>query len=381
MSFVSIHSLPQEFVENVRAGMRLPQPQPQFFFAMAALAAAMRSAAIETGAGTAENFVQMMTNGVGKPVPTNLDRFARTADAYPGMVTYVNGFGKGAGDTIKMRRPVYSGGGYDLASRRVNPSVPTSLTGQNITMEEVPVVLEQYEGPYGTSAVQPYQILDFDARYRRSADNLAQEVSNHLSYDYVKWIDTVVRDLFRATTYISYADGVSNVLSMTAGAGHAVNLQLILEARKQLSLRERKPFESTGRYMAVVPPQFNTDMVQDAAYRQLAATPADTSRNVLFRYLATVQDVEIYEATTLKTYAAGDTVPGDGNAVPSGATIYEGLLFGPEAVGFGQAEPPTMHTTSDTDYGKNAKVIWRSVEAFQTLDIRGVQRFLFQAAG
>lgn len=376
---VSLQSLPQEFVENVRAGMRLPQPQPQFFFAMAALTAAMRTAAVAAGEDSATNFVRLMA-GPGAAVPANLDMFARTADAYPGMVQYVSGFGLGEGDTIKMRRPVYTGGGYDLASRRVNPTVPTSLVGQAITMEEVPVILDQYEGPWdpNNNRVGPYQITNFDARYRRSADNLAQEVSNHLSYDYIKWLDTVIRDLFRATPNITYSDAVANVLSFTAGAGHFTNLQLVLQARKALSDRERKPFPN-GKYMAIVPTAWNTQMVEDPAYRQLAAGPNSTEKNILFRYLSTVEDVDIFESTTAKTYNAGDTVPNDGNAVPAGATVYEGLLISPEAVGFGDAEGPTMHTTSDTDYDKNAKVIWRSVEAFQTLDNRGVQRFLFQA--
>jgi hypothetical protein len=379
MSAVNLNSLPQEFVENVRAGMRLPQPQPQFFFAMAAISAAMRTAGVAAGVDTAVNFVKLMA-GPGAAVPANLDMFARTADAYVGMIQYVDGFGLGKGDTLKLRRPVYTGGGYDEASRMVNPTQPTSLVGQSIQMEEVPVVLKQFEGPWDTTnnRIGPYQIDNFDARYRRSADNLAQEVSNHLSYDYIKWLDAVIRDRFRATPNITYADAVANVLAFTAGAGHYTNIDLVLQARKALSDRERKPF-ANGKYMAIVPTAWNTQMVQDPAYRQLASGPSAVDRNILFRYLSTVEDVDIFESTTSKTYNAGDTVPNDGNVVPAGATVYEGLLISPEAVGFGDAEPPTMHTTSDTDYGKNVKVIWRSVEAFQTLDARGVQRFLFQA--
>ncbi len=379
-TFVGAQSLPQNFVESVRAGMRLPQPTPQFFFAMAALSAATRSLVLEEGGGSAENFLRMIKENGGDIPDNSLDRFIRTADAYPDMVQFVNGFGKNFGDTIKMRRPVYTKGGLTLAARRVNPSVATSLSGQSITMEEVPVILDQYEGPWNatTGAVGPYQVNDFDARWRRNADNLAAETSNHLLYDYVSWLDAVVYALFQASEYITYADNQANIQAFTAGAGHSINLQLILNARKALSDRERAPF-SNGKYMAVVPTLFNTDMIQDPTYRQLAFP--DTAKNILFRYLTSVQDVDIFEATTLPTYAAGATVPGDtSGTVPTGSTVYEGIVIGPNAVGFGRAEGPTMRTTSDTDYGKNAKVIWRAVEAFQTLDQRGIQRFLFQAA-
>lgn len=381
MSYIGRGTLPQNFIDSVNDGMRLPQPNPQFFFAMMALGAMQRTAAIEMGAGSAQNFGRLMADAAGAPVSPDFDRFLRAADAYPDAVMAVNAFGKNEGDTVKMRRPLYEGGGYDEASREVRPDKPTSLVGQSLKAEEVPVVLKQYEGPFasGGTVVQPYQILSFDTRFKHNKDNLAQEVVQHLSFDYVKWLDAVIRNRFRSTRYITYADDVANVASFTAGAGHSVNLQLILKARKALSDRERAPF-ANGRYMCLVPTVFNTDMVNDPQYAKLAAfNQAD--KNILFRFLASVQDVDIFECTTLKTYVNADgAVPGDGQTVPANVNVYEGLLFGPDAVGFGQADPPTMYDTADTDYGKNAKVIWRSVEAFQTLDERGIQRFLFQDA-
>ncbi len=379
MSFIGRGSLPQNYIDSVNDGLRLPQPTPQFFFAMMALGALQRTAAIEMGMGGAEQMGRLMTEGGGAAVPQDFDRFLRTADAYPGAVMAINAFGKNEGDTVKMRRPLYDGGGYDEASREVRPNKTTSLTGISIKAEEVPVILKQYEGPFasGGTVVQPYQIEKFDAKYRHNKDNLAQLTAQHLSFDYTKWLDAVIRDKFRATSFITYADDVSNVLSMTASAGHSINLQAILKARQAISDRERAPF-SNGRYMCVMPTVFNTDMASDPSYVNLAKL--NESKNLLFRYLGSVQDVDIFESTTLKTYAAGETVPGDGNAVPSGSSVYEGLLFGPEAVGFGEAEPPTMYTTSDTDFDKNVKVIWRSCQAFQTLDNRGIQRILFQDA-
>lgn len=379
MSFIGRGSLPQNYIDSVNDGLRLPQPSPQFFFAMMALAALQRTAALEMGATSAEQFGRMMSEGGGAAVPQDFDRFLRTADAFPGAVMAINAFGKNEGDTVKMRRPLYEGGGYDEDSREVRPNKTTSLVGISIKAEEVPVVLKQYEGPFasGGSVAQPYQIEKFDAKYRHNKDNLAQLTAQHLSFDYTKWLDAVIRNRFRATQYITYADDVTNVLSMTQGAGHSISLQTILKARKAISDRERAPF-SNGRYMCVMPTVFNTDMSSDPTYVNLAKL--NESKNLLFRYLGSVQDVDIFESTTLKTYAAGETVPNDTNVVPANSSVYEGLLFGPEAVGFGQAEPPSLYTTADTDYEKNVKVIWRSCEAFQTLDQRGIQRILFQDA-
>jgi hypothetical protein len=356
--------------------MRLVQPEPQYWFAKAAQSARLGLAAIDAGASTVQQFVNMV--GGGDVVPPALDELARAADAYPGAVMAVDEFGKGAGDTVKMRRPVFEGGGYTEADRRVHPDATTSTTGQSLKAEEVPIVLHEYEGPYSSSAsaVRPYAIRDFDAKYKANRDQLASLTTMHLRRDYVKWLDTVIRNLFRNTSQITYADDVSNVLSFTVGAGHQMSLEAILKARKELSDREWQPF-ANGRYICLVGTHFNVDMLGDVDYRQLSAQHGG-GKNQLFGYIASVQDVDLFECTTLRTYAATETVPGDGNAVPAGSAVYESLLFGPDAVGMGTAMTPKAFWADDTDYGKVAKVIWRGIQAFQTLDNRAVQRVLSQ---
>lgn len=376
MASINRGTLPANFIDSINMGMRLVQPEPEYLFARMALGSSLARAAMDANMGSASSFVQMMGNGA--PVPQQLDSLSRVGDTYPNAVTTVQGFGLGAGDTIKLRRSVFSGGGYSLSSRRVAPDKATSTAGQTIAMEETAVVLEEYEGPHNGTEVRPFAIRNFDAKYRANKDELSSLVKLHLMQDYVKWFDTVIRDLFRATSNITYADNVSNVLSFTSGAGHNISLETILTARKSISDRNWLHFPN-GKYVLVVPTAFNLQMVGDPDYRELAAHHAN-GRNQIFGYITSIQDVDIYESATLKSYVAADgAVPGDTQTVPSGATVYEALLFGPGAVGWGSAQPPTCFDADDTNFHKEAKVIWRSVEAFQTLDNRGVQRILFQA--
>ncbi len=379
MSSINRGTLPVNFIDSISMGMRLPQPEPQYLFAQMSVGAMLRQGAIDMGLNNARRFVQVTVGGGGDAVPPELDSLARAGDMYPEAITFIQDFGLGQGDTIKLRRPQYSGGGYDEASREVKPDVPTSLVGQLIKGEEVPVVLKEYEGPYdvANTRVAPYVVRDFDARYRANKDNLAQLVRLHLMRDYIKWLDTVIRNRFRATKYITYADAVANVLSFTAGAGHTINFETLIRARQAISDREWQYFPN-GRYVCLVPTAFNTQMVGDPDYRTLSAYHGD-GKNQLFGYITSIQNMDLYECTTLKTYSAGETVPDDGNVVPAGATVYEALIFGPGAVGMGQAMPPTCFDADDTNFGKEAKVLWRSIEAFQTLDERGCQRVLFQA--
>lgn len=377
MSYVNRGTLPANFLDSVSSGMMIPEPEPQYFFARMAAGAQMLQTALDSNMSNAQHFMKFM--GGGEIVSPALAEMARLIDAYPDAITFVPGFGLNKGDTIKLRRPVYTGGGYDLASRLVKSGVQTSETGQAIKASEVPVVLAQYEGPYDTTAsqVRPYVIEEFDSRYRANKDQLVSLVKHHLGRDRTKWLDTVIRDLFRASSYITYADSVTNVLSFTSGAGHTISLETIFRAKQAIKDREWSPFPN-GRYAFCVPTVFQTQMLGDPDYRALSAQHGP-GKNQLFGHIASIDDIDIFEVTTLKTYAAGTTVPGDDNAVPSGAAVYEGLMFGPGAVGMGQAQGPTCYDSDSTNFGKESKVIWRSTEAFQTIDDRGVQRVLFQA--
>lgn len=376
MASVNRATLPQNFLDSVSLGMRLVQPEPEYLFAKMAMAGRLSLAAIDAGAVTVQQFVTMAAGGA--PVPPELDQLARVGDAYPNAVVAVDDFGKNQGDTIKLRRPLFEGGGYDEQSRLVSADKNTNTTGQSVKAEEVPVVLQEFEGPFnqGLGAVSPYAIRDFDAKYKANRDQLTGIVTMHLRRDYVKWLDRVIRNRFVATSNITYSDSVANVASFTAGAGHIANLELIARARKALSDREWGKFPN-GRYVCLVPTQFNVDMLGDPDYRQLSAF--HTGQNQLFGYITSYQDVDIFECTTLRTFVNADgAVPGDGQTTPSGVTTQEGLLFGPGAVGMGTGMTPSAYWADDTDFGKVAKVLWRALQAFQTLDNRAVQRLLWQ---
>jgi hypothetical protein len=137
----------------------------------------------------------------------------------------------------------------------------------------------------------------------------------------------------------------------------------------------------------LVPTVFNTQMVSDIEYRELSKVHTD-GRNQLFGYIGSVQDVDIFECSTLHSYAATETVPGTGGGtVGTGVTLQEAIMLGPGAVGFGTAAPdpenmmgPVARFADDTNYGTVAKVIWYALHAIGGLDLRGVERLIAQSA-
>ncbi len=373
MPSINRGTLPQNFIDSVSmGGMRLPTPQPQYLFAQMALGARLSLAALDAGAPSVQQFVSIA--GGGQPLSPELDSMARAADVFPGSVTAIDNFGLGRGDTIKFQRDLYTAGTYTEASRILTTDQAISTTGQAIQAEEIPVVLKEYVGPHDGTSVKPYAIWNFDAKFRANKEQLASKTTRYLRQDYIKWLDSVIASYFTLTSNITYSDSVADVSIMTLGAGHIANLEMVMNARKALSDREWAKFPN-GRYMLLVPTKFNTDMIGDVDYRELSKVHRD-GRNQLFGYIGSVQDVDIFECTTIPTYAAGTTVAGA--TVPASVTVQQALLFGPGAIGFGTALPPEARWADDTNYGTVAKLIWYALHAFADLDTRGVQRILFQ---
>ncbi len=390
MSVISRGSLPQNFLDSASTGMRLPTPEPQYFFAKMALASRLSLAALNAGVSTAQQFVSIA--GGGQSLSPELDEMARAADAYSGAITAVDAFGKDQGDTIKFFRDVYEGGGYTEGDRELKEEASISTTGQALKAEEIPVVLKEYTGPFasGGSQTQPYAIKSFDAKYRRNKEELASKTTRYLRRDYVKWLDRVVRTRLIAAgnSNITFAGGAANAAAYVTGGGANVSLEQIFNARKALSDREWQKF-GNGRYMCVVPTSFNTQMIGDVDYRELSKNHG-ANRNQLFGYITSIQDIDFFEVTTCAQYSddGGDDIATlNASTVGAGVTLNEALLFGPGCVGFGTAANeqtgaigPEVRWADDTNFGTIAKVIWYALHAFQTLDNRGCQRIVYQTA-
>lgn len=385
MSSIHRGSLPanfEDFRSSVTSALVLPQPEPQYLFAHWAMAGRLALAALNAGMASAQQYVSMAADGA--PVSPTLDRMARAADAYPGFVQAIDAFGKGNGDTIKFQRPIFSTGGLTEADRVLSTAQTISTTGQAIQSEEVPVVLKQYHGPYASngSAVAPYAIEEFDAKYRANKLQLAGLCSMHLQRDYIKWLDAVIRNKFLQSGYVTFPSNITNAASFVAGGNKKFSLAQIMDARKTLSDREWQKFPN-GRYVCLVPTDFNTQMLEDIDYQELSSDHPD--KNQLYGYISSVQDIDFFECTTLQSYAPASTL--EGQTVASGVTLKEALLVGPGAVGFGSAVAsqsgvigPEARFADDTNFGLVAKVIWYALHAFPMLDDRGVQRIVAQSA-
>ena len=375
---VSRQSLGQNFIDHVnQTGLTLPTPEPQYLFAKWIAAGRLSLAALDAGQSTAQQFVSMAGGGVN--VSPALAELALAADSYPGFVTAVDAFGANKGDMVRFQRPVYSTGGATNSDRKLNTGASISTTGMGVATEEVKLELDTFNGPYSStgSAVQPYAIEETDAKFRATLVSLASWVSLNLVRDYTYWLHYVVRDLLLSGQYTTLANASYTDVSDFVDAGNQKwTLDLLLRAKKTMVDRNVPPF-ANGNYLAIVPTQFQLDMLEDVDFTKMIAN--HKTENPVYGYVGSVQNIDIIECTTLKTWTAAGTPLGDkAGTVAAGVDLEEGVMLAPGSLGFGLAQPPHCRFADDTNFGNVAKVVWQTRHALGMLDERNIQRMVAQ---
>lgn len=269
------------------------------------------------------------------------------------------------GHTVRINRPVFSGGGYTEASRTIAAAQSISTVPIDLTMEQVPLTIKRAVGPYASagSAPQPYGVDRMDAEH--SIHSVAANVGMQLYRDRIKYIDKVVSTYFDLGSTALYPSDPNNLLSTDATAyptntagTRPFDAEVVFRAEESLGTANIPRF-ANGKYIMVVTPRQARQLKGDPEFQRLSVF--DPARNPLqSAYVRTLGGVEIYES---------NTQPLDTTTV-SGLTIHHAACFGPGAVGYANAGACRPATSSDDNYGETVKVIWICYEGLALLDDR-----------
>lgn len=357
---ISRATLPSEFFDRTSAFM-LKQPEPQYLYAQIVFAANAQAELRRAEALGISPERAIAAMGATVPMLQEMQRIIAAPQAEAIFVTDELAPGK-VGHTIRMNRPVFSGGGYTETARTIASSQSISTTPIDVTAEQVSITIRRVAGPYASSgsAVQPYAVDRFDSEH--AMHSIAGVVGLQLSRDRMKYVDSVFGRLFDAGASTLYPQDPNNALASDAAAfvvqgDRPFDYDTVARVEQKL-LDLSIPAFANGRYMMILSAKQARDLRSDPQFGRLSVLMPD--KNPLNGYVATIGGVDLYQSTTN---------PSDSSTV-AGVTIYHACAFGPGAVGYANAGPCRVASSTDDNYGETAKVVWLAYEGLSLLDNR-----------
>jgi hypothetical protein len=360
MGIIARATLPSEFFDRTSAFM-LKQPEPQYLYAQMVFAANAQAELRRAEALGISPERAIASMGASVPALQEMQRIIAAPQAEAIFVTDELAPGK-VGHTIRMNRPVFSGGGYTETARTIASSQTISTTPIDVTAEQVSITIRRVGGPFASngSAVQPHAVDRFDSEH--AMHSIAATVGLHLSRDRMKYVDAVFGALFDDGANVLYPQDpdsriTSDAAAFTVPADRPFDYDVVTRTEEKL-ISLNIPAFANGRYMMIVSAKQAAQLRTDPQYGRLSVYMPD--KNPLNGYVRTIGGIDIYQSTTN---------PSDSSTV-AGVTIYHACAFGPGAVGYANAGPCRVASSTDDNYGETAKVVWLAYEGQSILDNR-----------
>ena len=369
---VSGVTLPNEFYDRTSA-MMLRQPEPQYLYAQLVYLADLNAEFRRVGdmgltaersmpdVGPAAMQFQLMQSIIAGQMPY-AEAIVVSDELAPGK----------PGHTIRMNRPVFSGGGYTAAARTIAASQTISVVPVDLTQEQVSITIARRAGPYDAvnSRVAPRAVDRLDAE--RGVHSIASIVGIDLYRDRLKFVDSVYGSLFDAGSTIIFPGDPNGALTTDAGAfptgtvagQRSMDFQALLQMQEKLTLNNVQRF-ANGQFIAILSPRQVRQLQTDPDFvRQAPFTPALNPINPLSQSLVrSIAGIDVYMSNT-------QTI--DASTVGAACPIDHGAMFGPGALGRVSSGPCRAAASADDNYGETAKVIWIAYEGEAMLDNRFV---------
>jgi hypothetical protein len=360
MSTTTSSALTQEFTDMLSAQL-LIAPDPAYVFAKLAMGArygAMNLPDVIRKSGVAANMEEAM-GGANGTLDMN-PQFMRLAADFVKMVEEV---GTGPGKVFLLDQPNYlTAGLMTEASRRLTEGTAVSATPQAVTMGQVPLTCREYAGPHDGSNVAPVAITDF--LKRRSKHDLVEYLGVLLRRDRNAWLDLVLCNLLLSTSNVSNGSGAASLSTATAGSNPLIDDDL---AAIKLALQSRNiPRFSDGFYCLVISPQHEADLRKDDQFREIVRYQA-AAGPLTQGHLGDYNGFHILVSNNVPTAGVGS-----GGSV----TGYQGVAFGPQAVGWGIGMEAEARRSKADDFGREDRLLWISHEAFALLNGDFVQKVI-----
>jgi len=357
MAIGTTASLGQEFVDVLSSELLL-QPDAQFVFANLANASRAKALAMPDvmgRSGETANIEASLGNAVG-----TVDRMSAAGSGFAKVVLDPQSPGK----TILIDRGVYLGGVFTEASRRLTEGTAIDVTAPIApTMEQVPLTVREYAGPYdqGNSRVAPIGVTDM--LKRRARHDVILYVGALLRRDRNAFVDRTIVDLLLSTSFTTTPD--DQPADQLSAGDQPLREDTLAQAKKNL-LDRGVPAFSNGNFICVLSPQHELDLRRDSAFREISRYQAEKGP-LISGYLTTFGGFDFCISSRIPSVPVGA-----GGAVAGNAA----LCFGPEAIGWGVGMDVEARRSKTDDFGRSDMFVWCSEECYALLNSAMVERIL-----
>lgn len=261
---------------------------------------------------------------------------------------------------LLVNKPKHIGAGFAESVRRLTDGTEISVTDLlALEYDQFGISIREYGGPYtagGVNAITPIAISEFTAE--RALQNIAAEIGEKLRRDHARWRNAVYRDLALTSTAVVTADASAEG---AIAAAKKINWDMLRRLRKALQDLLIPSF-GNGNYRFVIGTNDDANLYLDADIKEAIKNRTDV--DIKGGYQGSLLGFDFYTDTTTPTKAVGA-----GGAV----TGYQGFAFGAfPGIGHSAPMPPQARKHDNTDFGRNAKFVWKSHEGFGTLDLSKV---------
>ncbi len=282
-------------------------------------------------------------------------------------------FGKGKGDTIKINRyPYFGESGLTEYERKLDEQQTIGTSDPvNQETQQISVMLEEYSGPYNSTAsklaplgITEKVIRQAQAKLIDSDDplNFFNSIGGmNLKDDHDRWHDRVLCNLMLSTSNKWNPDGVTDGNTATTSTGSKIDHEDLMGIREQLASAD-VPTMSDGNYCAVIPPRMEKHLMQDTDFREAMNyyNPEQKMRGELTIY----EGFRFFRSTNIPT------------ATVNSLTAHQGIFFGEQAIGYGEGSIPlAIRKNKNDDYERFLYLIWLVFRGYSLLD----ERFIIKA--
>ncbi len=367
---VSRVSLPTEFFDRT-SSLMLRQPEPQYLYAQMVFMADANAELSRVGdlgispdraigsEGAAPMAYKMMQALIAGELPYS-EAIVVSGELAAGQ----------PGHTIRINRPVFSGGGYTAAARTIAASQPISTVPVDLTQEQVAITIARRAGPYDSvnSRVAPRAVDRLDAE--RAVHGLVPIIGMDLWRDRLKTVDSIyglVYDaganiIFPADAQGSYTTDAGAFPAGTVAGQRSMDWDALLRMQEKLTTLNIPRF-ANGQYVCILSPRQARQLNTDPDFVRQAPFTGDLNpiNPLSMSLVKRVAGIDVYQSNTnvIDTSTIGTTCP-----------IDHGCMFGPGAVGRVSSGPCRVASSTDDNYGETAKVIWLAYEGEALLDSR-----------